>query len=265
MIKVRDLKFRYRGARNNVLNGVNLTVKTGECVALVGKNGSGKSTLGRIIAGLAKFRTGEVTIDGRKPNSEPIGIVFQNPENQIIFSNIRDELSFALQNLSPSEINARIDNALQLVDMLDFKNRDLYELSLGQKQRIMIAEALAINAKHLILDEPTTMIDGAGKEKIHAIIRNLKKQGYTVLLLTNSADEILLADRTLILENGLISAEIPRQELLNQAKLLRRHGLVLPTILQIAEELQKSGINLRLKDFTTGELARILTTKIHHD
>lgn len=264
MIKVRDLKFRYRGASKNVLDGVNLTVKTGECVALVGKNGSGKSTLGRVMAGLAKFRAGEVTIDGREPNSQPIGIVFQNPENQIIFSSIRDELSFALQNLSPSEIDARIDSALQQVDMLEFKNRNLYELSLGQKQRIMIAEALAINAKHLILDEPTTMIDGAGKEKIHAIIRNLKKQGCTILLLTNSADEILLADRTLILEDGLISAEIPRQELLNQAKLLRRHGIVLPTILQIAEKLQKSGVNLKLEDYTIDEFAHVLTAEVHH-
>ncbi len=265
MIKVHNLKFRYRGASKNVLDGVSFTVKTGECVALVGKNGSGKSTLGRILAGLSKYRVGEVTIDDHKPSSQSIGIVFQNPENQIIFSNIRDELSFALQDSSPSEIEARIDSALQLVDMLELKDRNLYELSLGQKQRIMIAEALAINAKYLILDEPTTMIDGAGKEKIHAIIRDLKKRGCTILLLTNSPDEILLADRTLILENGLIGAEIPRSELLNQAELLQRHGLVLPTILQIAEKLQKSGVDLELKDFTISEFARILTTKIHHD
>lgn len=265
MIKVRDLKFRYRGASRNVLDGINLTVKSSECVALMGKNGSGKSTLGRIVAGLTKFRTGEVSIDGCKPGNHPIGIVFQNPENQIIFSDIRDELSFALQNLGASEIESRIDDSLRKVDMLDFKHRNLYELSLGQKQRVMIAEALAINAKYLILDEPTTMIDSAGKEKIHAIIRDLKKQGYTILLLTNSADEILLADRTLILENGHIVAEVPRPELLNQAKLLRQHGLVLPTILQIAEELQKSGIDLQLKDFTIAELAHTLAARIHHD
>lgn len=265
MIKAQNLKFRYRGARENVLDGINLVVETGECVALVGKNGSGKSTLGRILAGLTKFRVGEVTIDGRKPSSQPIGIVFQNPENQIIFSSIYDELSFALHDLSPSDVKSRIDAALQRVDMLEYKDRNLYELSLGQKQRIMIAEALAINAKYLILDEPTTMIDGAGKEKIHGIIRDLKKQGCTILLLTNSADEILLADRTLILEHGHIVAEIPRAQLLEKASLLRQHGLALPTILQIAETLQKSNINLQLKDFTATELSRVLINEIHHD
>ena len=265
MIKVSGLKFRYRGARENVLDGIELTIKAGECVALVGKNGSGKSTLGRILAGLTKFRVGEVKINNRKPNDQRTGIVFQNPENQIIFSNIHDELSFALQDLSPSEIELRIDNALRQVDMLDFKDRNLYELSLGQKQRIMIAEALAINAKYLILDEPTTMIDGAGKEKIHEIIRSLKKQGCTILLLTNAADEILLADRTLILENGRIVANIPRSELLASANILRQHGLALPTILQIAGELQKAHINLDLKNFTLSEFSRALINEIHHD
>lgn len=265
MINVHNLKFRYRGARENVLNGVDLTVKTGECVALVGKNGSGKSTLGRVLAGLTKFRVGEVSIDGHTPGAQPIGIVFQNPENQIIFSDIHDELSFALQNLSQSKIEARINDALRQVGMLDFKDRNLYELSLGQKQRIMIAEALAINAKYLILDEPTTMVDSAGKEKIYNIIRGLKKQGCTILLFTNAADEILLADRTLILEGGRIVAEIPRAKLLDQTNILRQHGLVLPTILQIAEALQKSGVNLNLKDFTVAELSKVLTTKLHHD
>lgn len=263
MIEVQGLKFRYRGARENVLDGVDLTVKTGECVVLVGKNGSGKSTLGRIIAGLTKFRVGKIAIDGHKPGAQPLGVVFQNPENQIIFNNIHDELSFALQGLDPSKIESRINNALQEVGMLDFKEQNLYELSLGQKQRIVIAEALAINAKYLILDEPTTMVDGAGKERIHDIIRSLKEQGCTILLLTNSADEILLADRTLILEEGRIVAEIPRSELLARTALLRQHGLALPTILQIAEQLQKSNINLKLEDFTVAELARGLAAEAH--
>lgn len=176
MIKVRGLKFRYRGAKNNILNGLDFTVKTGECVALIGKNGSGKSTLGRILAGLTKFRVGEITIDGHKPGVQPIGIVFQNPENQIIFSNIHDELSFALQGLSQDQIESRINDALSQVDMLDFKDHNLYELSLGQKQRIIIAEALAMNAKYLILDEPTTMIDSAGKEKFMISFVNFKNK-----------------------------------------------------------------------------------------
>lgn len=149
--------------------------------------------------------------------------------------------------------------------MLDFKDHNLYELSLGQKQRIIIAEALAMNAKYLILDEPTTMIDSAGKEKIHDIIRKLQKQGCTILLLTNSADEILLANRTLILEDGRIAAEISQSDLPNHTEFLRQHGLALPTILQITEILQKSGIDLPLKDLTATELAQALIARIHHD
>lgn len=264
MIEVHDLKFRYRGAHKNVLDGINLTIETGECVAVVGKNGSGKSTLGRILAGLTKFRTGTVTIDGCSPRRQSIGIVFQNPESQIIFSNIYDELSFALQDLGASERELRIDKALRQVDMLEFKKRNLYELSLGQKQRIMIAEAIAINARYLILDEPTTMIDSIGKEQIYSIIRKLKQQGYTILLFTNAADEILLADRTLILENGRIATEILRSELSSRADLLRQHGLALPTIIQITEALHKAGIDLHLKDFTTTELIKALNAELHH-
>lgn len=123
--------------------------------------------------------------------------------------------------------------------MLDFKNKDLYNLSLGQKQRIMIAEILAKNPKYLIFDEPTTMIDSIGKEKIYKIIKNLKQQGYTIICITNLADEILLADRTLVLEQGKIALEIKREELVEKAEELRKYEIKLPTILEILVELQK--------------------------
>ena len=202
---------------------MNFSVNDGEIIAIVGKNGSGKSTIGKLIAGITNLKEGNIIIDGLditdKKNyqliSNKIGIVFQNPENQIIFNNIYDELAFSLKNLTKVEIENRIDLALRQVEMLDFKNEDLYTLSLGQKQRIMIAEVLSKNPKYIILDEPTTMIDSYGKEKIYEIIQKLKKQGYTIICITNLADEILLADRTLILNNGEIAYEVDKKDLIN--------------------------------------------------
>ena len=223
MIKVEDVLYKYKGSNYNVLNGLNFSVKDGEIIAIIGKNGSGKSTIGKLIAGITKLKQGKIFIDdidiskNYKLIQDKIGIVFQNPENQIIFNNIYDELSFSLRNLEKEEIEKRVNQALEKVEMIDLKNHDLYTLSLGQKQRIMIAEVLAKNPKYIILDEPTTMIDSQGKEKIYNIIQNLKKQGYTIICITNLADEILLADRTLILSEGKIINEIKKEELVEKA------------------------------------------------
>ena len=172
MIKVEDVLYKYKGSNYNVLNGLNFSVKDGEIIAIIGKNGSGKSTIGKLIAGITKLKQGKIFIDdidiskNYKLIQDKIGIVFQNPENQIIFNNIYDELSFSLRNLEKEEIEKRVNQALEKVEMIDLKNHDLYTLSLGQKQRIMIAEVLAKNPKYIILDEPTTRIDRQGKEKI---------------------------------------------------------------------------------------------------
>jgi len=174
MIKIQDVSFKYKES-GMILNHLNFNIYEGEVIAIVGKNGSGKSTLGKLISGILKLKNGKILIDdldlshkkNEKDIRDKIGIVFQNPENQIIFNHIYDELSFSLRNLEKSEIDKRIHNALENVQMLEFLEQDLYTLSLGQKQRIMIAEILAKNPKYIILDEPTTMIDSQGKEKIH--------------------------------------------------------------------------------------------------
>lgn len=267
MIKIENLNFKYK-REENILKNINLDIKEGECIAIVGKNGSGKSTFAKLIAGIMKPTKGDVSIDDINTKNKheyinlrkKIGIVFQNPENQIIFNSIEDELSFALKGLSKQEIDKRINEALEKVEMLDFKNRDLYNLSLGQKQRIMIAEILAKNPKYLIFDEPTTMIDSIGKEKIYKIIKNLKQQGYTIICITNLADEILLADRTLVLEQGKIALEIKREELVEKAEELRKYEIKLPTILEILVELQKNGIQVNAKDYTIPELVNYLVT-----
>lgn len=268
MIRVENVLYKYKGSNYNILNGLDFSVKDGEIIAIIGKNGSGKSTIGKLIAGISKLKQGKIFIDdidiskNYKIIQDKIGIVFQNPENQIIFNNIHDEISFSLKGLEKLEIENRINNALEQVDMLKFKNQDLYTLSLGQKQRVMIAEVLVKNPKYIIFDEPTTMIDSQGKEKIYNIIQNLKKQGYTIICITNLADEILLADRTLILSEGKIMHEIKREELVEKVHILEAHGIKEPTILKILTKLKESGIEIEIEDFSIEELVNKLKRRM---
>ena len=170
MIKVENVSFKYKNSDNLILDNLNFEVNDGEIVAIVGENGSGKSTIGKLISGILKLKHGNILIDNYnikdKSIKDKMGIVFQNPETQIIFNNIYDELSMSLKNLGKEEIEKRIESSLEQVGMLEYKNKNLYSLSLGQKQRIMIAEVLAKQPKYIILDEPTTMIDTKGKEII---------------------------------------------------------------------------------------------------
>ena len=270
MIKVENVSYKYKNTNHKVLENINFSVKDGEIIAIVGQNGSGKSTIGRLIAGISKLKEGSIIIDNLdiaknknyKLIRDKVGIVFQNPENQIIFNNIYDELSFSLKNLEKTEIENRVNTALEQVGMLSFKEEDLYTLSLGQKQRIVIAEVLAKNPKYIILDEPTTMIDSQGKEKIYEIIKKLKQQGYTIICITNLEDEILLADRTLILDNGNIAYEIERKDLIDKAYILDKFGIKQPTLLKILTELKENKIALELKEFTISELVNSLKGKI---
>lgn len=272
MIKVEHVFYSYKDG-NERLKDIHFTIKEGETIAIVGKNGSGKSTLGRLLSGITKIKKGSITIDGldisQKKNfpliQEKIGIVFQNPENQIIFNRFYDEVAFSLPSLTKDEIKKRIHTVLEFVEMSSFKNHDLYTLSLGQKQRMVIAEALVKNPKYLILDEPTTMIDSLGKEKIYQILAHLKAQGYTLICITNLADEILLADRTLILSNGTIACEIKKEELLEKYFLFEQYGIFMPTLLDILVKLRKNGIKINLKDFSTTALVREITERIKYE
>lgn len=263
MIKISNLSFKYKNS-NNILNNINLEIQEGETIAIVGENGSGKSTLAKLISGILKVKQGKIVIDDldlskkeeHKEAVKKIGIVFQNPENQIIFNNIYDELSFSLKTLSKEEKDERIGNSLKKVNMFDYINKDLYELSLGQKQRIAIAEMIARKPKYIVFDEPTTMIDSNGKEQIYNIMKNLKKEGYTIIYTTNLAEEILLADRILIIKNGQIINEIKKENLIANVDILKENNIKLPMIIEIAEKL---GIDL--KEYTIEELITKIKNK----
>ena len=208
MIKISNLSYKYKFSEN-VLENINLEINDGEIITIVGKNGTGKSTLAKLISGIIVPKNGEILIDDintknkktKKELRKKIGILFQNPDNQLIFPTVKDDLEFALNNLEINNKENRIKVALNLVDMNDFYEKETYGLSLGQKQRINIAGILATGTKYIVMDEPTTMIDTIGKDKIHKIIKELKQKGYTFIIITNNSEELLLGDRIVILEN----------------------------------------------------------------
>lgn len=251
MIKIENLNFKYK-KEENILKNINLDIKEGECIAVVGKNGSGKSTLAKLIAGIMKPTKGDIFIDDINTKNKheyinlrkKIGIVFQNPENQILFNNLDDEISFALNNLNLDNKELRINEALKKVKIEKEKIGDLDELSLGQKQRIAIAGVLAINPKYIVLDEPTTMIDSEGKDAVYSIIKELKEAGYTIIYITNNTEEILLADKVIILNEGQIVETIKRSEMVEKTEVLKKYNLKVPTVITILEELKKNNINI---------------------
>lgn len=251
MIKIQNVKFKYRDEKY-ILNDINLEINEGECIAIVGKNGSGKSTFAKLISGIMKPTKGNIFIDEINTRDKEqyinlrkkIGIVFQNPENQIIFNNINDELAFALKNLKLNDIELRIREALEKVKIDKEKIEDLDELSLGQKQKITIAGVLAVNPPYIVFDEPTTMIDSEGKEAVYKVIKNLKENGYTIIYITNNTEEIILADKIMILDNGQIVEVIQKKELVDKAEILKKYNLRVPTIITMIEKLKNNNINI---------------------
>jgi len=261
MIKLQNVDFKYKNS-DYVLKNVNLDINEGECISIIGKNGAGKSSITKLIAGITKPTHGSILVDEIDTKNKKdfyrlrkkVGIVFQNPDNQILFNNVYDDIAFGLKNLNLEDIDLRINEALKKVKMHEYINKETYELSLGQKQRITIASVLAVNPKYVVLDEPTTMIDSSGKQEIYEIIKNLKESGYTVIYTTNSIDEILLADRIIIIDGNEISQEFAKKDILENIDTLKKYNIKVPEIVQALQKLKNNGININLKDWTISEL-----------
>lgn len=259
MIQIQKASYRYQ--RNEwILKDVNLEIKEGEFISILGENGTGKSTLGKLIMGLIKPTEGKVLIDEMETSKKAdvkeimkkVGIVFQNPENQLIFNKVEDEMLFGLKNLGID--TKEIDTALQQVGMEAYKNKGIYGMSLGQKQRIAIAEILCRKTKYIILDEPTTMLDSQGKEDVYRIVKKLKQEGYTIIYITNVAEEILLSDRILILKEGHIAEEIKREEILEKVDILKKYHIKIPFLVEMELEMKKKGICVDIENMTPKEL-----------
>lgn len=272
MIKIQNVKFKYKDEKY-IINDINLEINEGECIAIVGKNGSGKSTFAKLISGIMKPTKGNIFIDEINTRDKKqyidlrkkIGIVFQNPENQIIFNNIDDELSFALKNLKLNDIELRIKEALEKVKIKKEDIEDLEDLSLGQKQKITIAGVLAINPPYIVFDEPTTMIDSEGKDAVYKVIKMLKEKGYTIIYITNNTEEIMLADKIMILDKGQIVEIIQKNELVNKAETLKKYNLKLPTVITIIEKLRKNNININTEILSTENITDKIIEVINNE
>ena len=196
----------------------------------------GKSTLARIIAGITKPTSGVVFVNDIDTENKAefktlrrtIGIVFQNPDTQIIFNNVHDDIIFALDNLELDNKEERIEKALKEVGMEKYINCEAFDLSLGQKQRITIAGVLSIGTKIIVLDEPTAMLDPQGKEDIRKIVKQLKEKGFTIVYVTNIIEEVLIADRVIVLEKGKVTKEFFTKEILENIEFLKENGIAVP-------------------------------------
>ena len=227
MIKVKDLTYLYKEG-NTGLKNINLTFSKGEIVMIIGSNGSGKSTLLSTLANLNKYK-GLITlndVDIKKIKNidyrRKVGIVFQNPNSQIIFNNVYDDIKFTLENLHVDRIDEKINNALSLVGMKKHINSNPYNLSMGEKQRIALASLLATDKDFLLLDEVTSMVDYNGKQEIYKIITKLKKQGIGIIMSTNIVDELIYADKIVIIgDDHEIKGVYSKQEIFNNLDLLK--------------------------------------------
>lgn len=265
MIQIQNVNFKYKDGKE-ILKDINLNIKEGEFISIIGKNGSGKSTLARLIAAITEPTAGNITIDGMNTKEvknfldirKKIGIVFQNPESQILFGKVYDDMAFALKNLKveQNQIEGRIKIALEKVGMVTYEELESFSLSLGQKQRITIASVLAVDTPYLVFDEPTAMIDPKGKEEIYKIVQDLKKQGYTIIYITNVIDEILLSDKIIIMEEGKIAHTFAKTEIMKHIEQIEACDIKIPTIVKTVIELEKNGITIQPKEWTLEEVIK---------
>lgn len=263
MIKLENVSFGYE---NLVFDNISLEIKSNDITFIVGKNGSGKSTLAHILSGLKKINKGNLIIDDEviskktsiKNFRKSVGIVFQNPDNQIIFNRVYDDIKFTLENMNTpkEEIDNIIKSALKEVGMEKFINSNPYNLSGGEKQRIAIASIIALNPKYIIFDEATSMLDIEGKKAIYAIIKKLKSKGIGVIFITNIIDELIYGDRVLILDNKKIYG-YQKEELFNNLNILKEHKLDIPFNLKVINKLKIKNVNSEediLKGFESYDL-----------
>lgn len=261
MIKFENVAFKYKNG-DNVIENLNLEINEGEFITIVGKNGTGKSTILNLMSGIYKPSKGNIFIDDIntkvkkhfKDLRRKVGIVFQNPDNQILFPKVYDDIEFALKNLDIDNKKERIQEALDIVHMKDFAEKDTYELSLGQKQRINIASIIALKPKYIILDEPTTMIDSKEKDNIYECLSKLKEQGYTIIFVTNNINEILLSDKVLIIEDKQVKHILHKKDIINNVNLIEKCEIKIPDVIQIILKLKENNIDINLKEWTIDEM-----------
>ncbi len=278
MIEIKNLSFSYikrqpdgTDTESIALSGINLNIREGEFVAVLGHNGSGKSTLAKHFNGILLPTSGDCIIDGMNTREEEnllhsktkrqltemeenilkirssVGMVFQNPDNQMVAAVVEDDVAFAPENLGvPSkEIRQRVDSALKTVGMYDYRRSQPAHLSGGQKQRVAIASVLAMEPKYVILDEPTAMLDPQGRQEVISTVKKLnREQGVTVVLITHYMEEAAEADRVIVIDNGKVVLDNTPFEVFKEVDRLKEIGLDVPQATELAYELRKMGFDI---------------------
>ena len=264
IIDVKNLSFRYKENQEYYdVKDITFHVKRGEWLSIVGHNGSGKSTTVRLIDGLLEAESGEIVIDGQRLTEEnvwnirrQIGMVFQNPDNQFVGATVEDDVAFGLENqgLSRQEMKKRVEEALDLVGMLDFKKREPARLSGGQKQRVAIAGVVALRPAILILDEATSMLDPEGRRELIETVKGIRKDyDMTVISITHDLEEVAMSDRVLVMKKGKIESTSSPRELFSRND-LDQIGLDDPFANQLKHSLNQNGYNLPENYLTESEL-----------
>ena len=273
VIKIENLHYTYPGDDAESLKGVSLEIERGSFVAVLGHNGSGKSTLAKHLNAILLPTEGKVLIDGIDTADEnnllkirsTVGMVFQNPDNQIVANVVEDDVAFAPENLGvePAEIRERVDNALKAVDMYEFRLHAPHLLSGGQKQRVTIAGVIAMQPEVIVLDEPTAMLDPKGRrEVIDTVTKLCREKGITIVLITHHMSECIDADRLIVMSNGDVVADGTPQEVFSQVELMHSEGLAVPATTELMWQLNKKGFNLPLTALGIADCAEQIAKEI---
>lgn len=258
IIKFDNVSFAYELEDEGIVNAVNdfsLEVPEGQFLAVLGHNGCGKSTVAKLINGILVPNKGKVTVEGMDTSDEEktvdirktVGMVFQNPDNQIVATIVEDDVAFGPENLGvePSEIRKAVDSALKAVGMYEFRKREPHRLSGGQKQRVAIAGVIAMNTKCIVMDEPTAMLDPQGRKEVMDTVMKLnRKFGITVILITHYMDEAVKADRVIVMDGGRIAMDGTPKEVFRNVERMKKLGLDVPQATELAYRLRKKGFKL---------------------
>ena len=275
-ISVQNVTFQYESqddsdtvSKKQVLNDISLTIKKGEFVAILGHNGSGKSTIAKHLNAMLLPSSGKVYIDGMDTADEKltydirrkVGLVLQNPDNQLVASIVEEDVAFGPENLGiPSEeIRERVDEALKAVDMYDYRLHAPHKLSGGQKQRIAIAGIIAMKPDCIVLDEPTAMLDPKGRQEVMDTILKLNREnGITIVMITHYMEEAVLADKVFVIDNGsMLTSGVPR-EVFSQVELLKKHRLDVPQATELCYKLRACGVEIKELPLTEAECTSLL-------
>lgn len=269
-IEARDLSFAYSPEEPLVLKNLNLTIEKGSFVAILGHNGCGKSTLAKLLCGILLPNCGQVTIDGMDTADEEksfdirkkCGMIFQNPDNQLVASIVEEDIAFAPENLGlpREEIRARVDSALETVGMSEYIRHATYKLSGGQKQRIAIAGVLAMGPDCIIFDEATSMLDPNGRKEITAAMKRLNREmGITVVTITHYMNEAVEADRIVVMNEGEIIGDGTPKEIFSQVEKLQSVSLSVPQVAELLYLLEQDGLDVPRGVLHTMDAAEVIT------